>query len=209
MGHVHIEDNQIEEDKCKDKAEKLNPVPNSKTFQLVVKRESVRGLLNGHDELNIAVRTKNVVDIDQNHANHIKKHIHVLFHFASMFLLTLSYVEIYLLSSSKMTRTSLVNQLYSIALWMFKGSVSEIAFCVALEMFYKQTQHARMNLICFTLSSYSRQTRRYAKNMLRMIKFRLTKLNASEFLIVDAVLPLHFVSLVTNYAIVLVQFALY
>ncbi|XP_026727869.1 uncharacterized protein LOC113493988 [Trichoplusia ni] len=95
----------------------------------------------------------------------------------------------------------------SMLLWIVKSVMIQIILSVTYEQFYAAVENVKDACSVHLMSNCSGEEKRLCKNVKRLCRSSFDKINAWGLFYVDSRLPLSLVGLLTNYTVVLLQFA--
>nr|WCC58013.1 gustatory receptor 28 [Papilio xuthus] len=133
----------------------------------------------------------------------------ILLHFVIMFIQSITYIEILILmtQTQKLQEVSIKSHGYGVILWTSKAVVTETTFCFICEILYRRIISAQIVVISYMNFYTCRRSRRLFKNIRRLNRIKFSKMSICGIFIVDAALPLRLAALLTDYTVILLQFA--
>nr|WCC57740.1 gustatory receptor 28 [Papilio dardanus] len=133
----------------------------------------------------------------------------ILLHFVTMFIQSITYIEILILmtQNQKLQSVSIKSHAYGVSVWVSKAVVTETIFCVICEILYRRIISAQIVVISYMNYYTCRRSRRFFKNIRRLNRIKFSKLSICGIFIVDAALPLRLAALISDYTVILLQFA--
>nr|WCC57957.1 gustatory receptor 28 [Papilio polytes] len=133
----------------------------------------------------------------------------ILLHFVIVFIQSMTYIEILILmtENEKIQSVSIMSHGFGVIVWISKAVVTETMFCFICEMLYKRIRSAQIVVVAYMNYYTCRRSRRFFKNISRLHRINFTKLSICGVIVVDAAMPLRLGALITDYTVVLLQFA--
>ncbi|XP_013144820.1 PREDICTED: uncharacterized protein LOC106108266 [Papilio polytes] len=121
----------------------------------------------------------------------------------------MTYIEILILmtENEKIQSVSIMSHGFGVIVWISKAVVTETMFCFICEMLYKRIRSAQIVVVAYMNYYTCRRSRRFFKNISRLHRINFTKLSICGVIVVDAAMPLRLGALITDYTVVLLQFA--